>query len=68
MAKRYDIHCFELAEFFLEGDAEISANRAHLLALEIQTTIEEWIERQRRPCVCCGKPDGNGDHSDCIFF
>lgn len=68
MAKTYDSGCYDLATAFLQDDPSISTNRAGLLAIEIQTTIEEWLERQKRPCDACGNPIGNGDHSDCNPF
>lgn len=47
MSKTYDKQCLELAKSFL-SDSDLPADKipglAHLLALEIQQTIEDFIE------------------------
>ena len=51
IVKSYDSKCWELASYFLEGDQDIAhlatTNRLEKLALEIQQTIEDFIETER---------------------
>lgn len=68
MVRNYDERCLNLAEVFIDDDRSIDTNRAHFLAAEIQTTIEDWLQRQKQPCDCCGNAMGAGDHSKCIYF
>lgn len=68
MAKTYDTKSFDLAEYFIRDDPNIDNIRAHFLAIEIQTAVEDWCEQQSAPCYFCGKPIGKGDHSKCVLF
>ena len=43
--KTYDTRVHELAELFLSDEVHLATQQnAHELALEIQTTIEDWID------------------------
>lgn len=42
--KSYDERSFDLARHFLEDEPGADRNDAHLLALAIQDTVEDWIE------------------------
>lgn len=41
--KSYDERSFDLARHFLEDEPGADRNDAHLLALAIQDTVEDWI-------------------------
>ncbi len=46
----YDTKCFQLAAEFLDDHPAIrSIENVQILAQEIQTTIEEWIEDRETP-------------------
>jgi hypothetical protein len=49
MVKSYDERSFELAQYFLADESGAGRSDAHELALEIQETIEDWIEYTLRP-------------------
>lgn len=53
----FDEKCFDLAEYFLEGEPDMATDRnKRRLAAEIQATIEDWIGYERTDPL----PDTNG--------
>lgn len=39
----FDPKCFELAEYFLDGEAEVTPDEINKLAQHIQNEIESWL-------------------------